>query len=134
MIAAIRIRGSEGIHRSVQDTLELLHLHKKNFCAIIQKKPSSIGMLRKAKDYITWGEIDDNTIKILYEKRGEEYKGNPERKTKYITVNGKKLKPFFRLHPPRGGFERAGIKQPYTLGGALGQRKDGISKLIQKMI
>ena len=24
-----------------------------------------------------------------------------------------KLKPFFRLHPPKGGFERKGIKKPF---------------------
>ena len=45
-----------------------------------------------------------------------------------------KLKPFFRLHPPKGGFEKAGIKKPFTVKGALGYRGDKINDLIKKML
>ena len=44
------------------------------------------------------------------------------------------LKNFFKLCPPRGGFERNSTKKPFSLGGALGYRKDKINELIQKMI
>ena len=44
------------------------------------------------------------------------------------------MKPFFRLHPPRKGFERKGIKMPFKLGGVLGPRGDKINNLIKKMI
>jgi large subunit ribosomal protein L30 len=40
----------------------------------------------------------------------------------------------FRLSPPRGGFERKGIKTPFTMGGALGNRKEKINDLIKRMI
>jgi large subunit ribosomal protein L30 len=43
-------------------------------------------------------------------------------------------KPFFRLKPPTGGFERKGIKQPYSVGGALGYRGKEINILIKKML
>ena len=44
------------------------------------------------------------------------------------------LKTFFKLCPPKGGFETKGIKQPYSLGGVLGYRKDKINELILKML
>ncbi len=44
------------------------------------------------------------------------------------------LKPFFRLSPPIGGFERAGIKKAYAEGGVLGYRGKEINKLISKML
>ena len=58
-------------------------------------------MLNVVKDYITWGEISSE-LKLEIEKtkteKGKEGKSNR----------------FYRLHPPRGGFERNGIKQPFS--------------------
>ena len=53
-------------------------------------------------------------------------------KASFKEVKG--LKPFFRLKPPEGGFERKGIKNPFSIGGALGYRKEKINQLIKKMI
>ncbi|MBW2970579.1 hypothetical protein KY320_00300, partial [Candidatus Woesearchaeota archaeon] len=53
---------------------------------------------------------------------------------KYITVNGKKLKPYFRLSPPRGGFERKGVKNSFKSGGAAGYRGSKMNELIKRMI
>jgi large subunit ribosomal protein L30 len=42
------------------------------------------------------------------------------------------IKPFFRLHPPRGGIDSAkhfGIKK-----GVLGNNKESINKLIERML
>ena len=44
------------------------------------------------------------------------------------------LKPIFRLRPPKKGYEREGIKKPFSVGGALGYRKDKINELLEKMI
>jgi len=133
-IAVLRIRGSEGVNRDIEKTLQLLHLYKRNYCAIVGSTPSIRGMLTKAKDYITYGTIDDSLLKTLYEKRGEEYKGEMLKKTKYVEFEGKKYKPFFRMHPPIGGFERKGIKTPFGIGGALGNRKEKINILLNKML
>jgi large subunit ribosomal protein L30 len=112
----------------------MMHLHRKHFASVIDPTPSMVGMLTKAKDYITWGTVDDATLKLLYEKRGQDYRGNPDKENKFIKVNSRKLKPYFRLHPPKGGFERGGIKRPFTTGGALGDRKDKIRDLLTRMI
>ena len=55
-----------------------------------------------------------------------------ENKKSFKDIPG--LKRFFRLTPPLKGFERGGIKKPFSLGGALGYRKDNINDLIKRMI
>ncbi|MBW2982255.1 uL30 family ribosomal protein [Candidatus Woesearchaeota archaeon] len=124
-IAVIRIRGLVGIKKGTADTLNMLRLYRKNYCIVLSGTPSILGMLNKVKDYITWGEINDETLKMLREKRLEKTKNK----------EGKVVeKKFFRLHPPRKGFARKGIKIPFKVGGALGNRKDKINDLIKRMI
>ena len=117
----IRIRGQIGIKRPIKDTLTMLRLYRKNYCVVVDKTPVFIGMAKKVKDYATYGEIDSETYKLLVEKRGEKDK------------NGE-LKKFFRLNPPRKGFERKGIKVSFTKGGALGYRGEKINDLLKRMI
>jgi len=120
-LAIIRIRGQIGIKKSIKDTMEMLRIYRKNYCTVVDKTSSFVGMTKKIKDYCTYGEIDSETYKLLVEKRGEK--------------NGKgELKRFFRLSPPRQGFERKGVKVSYTKGGALGYRGKEINKLIKKML
>ena len=137
-LAVVRIRGITGIKKSIKDTLNMLCLYHNNYCVVVND--SLLGMIKKTKDYVTWGEIDDETYRLLVEKRGEEFKGretDTKKKIsykKFIIINNKKYKKYFRLSPPRGGFERKGIKVPFTIGGALGYRKEKINELIKKMV
>ena len=130
-IAIIRIRGGINVRGDIKDAMAMLRLYRKNCCVVVNGSPSIMGTINKIKDYVTWGEIDDDTFKLLVEKRGELYKG---RKKRFIELGGKKYKLFFRLNPPRGGFERKGIKVPFTKSGALGYRKEKINDLIKKMV
>ena len=139
-LAAIRVRGLIGIKGRIEDTLKMLRLYKNNYCSVFPNNPVYSGMLKKAKDYITWGEIDDETFKILVDKRGEEFKGreaDSKKKINYkdfFVVNNKKIKKYFRLNPPRKGFERKGIKHSFKEGGALGYRGSVINDLIKRMV
>lgn len=54
-----------------------------------------------------------------------------ENKAKLSDIN---LKLPFRLTPPAKGFERKGIKIPYTMGGALGDRGTAINDLLKRMM
>ena len=132
----------------------MMRLFKKNHCAILKNDAVTQGMLQKVKDYITWGEVSEETIKLLLQKRGRIVGNKPlqeawvKEKTKmsldefakaYMdlkaelkTIPG--IKPYFRLTPPVKGFERKGIKKPYSMGGVLGYRKDHINDLIKRMI
>lgn len=153
-IAIIQVRGTIGVRPDVKKTFSLLKLIRKNSCTIRENDSVCKGMLEVVKDYVTWGEIDEGTLKLLFEKRGrivgckpltEEYL----KETMALTfdqfvkefIQGKKslknipgLKPFFRLKPPIHGYERGGIKKSFTIGGALGYRKDKINELIRRMI
>ena len=153
-IAVIRLRGITGIKRDIKDTMNMLRLYNKNHCIIIDNSQNMIGMLRKIKDYVTWGEVDEKTFRELLLKRGRTIgKKNLtldylKEKTKLSIdefvnefFNLKKnfkdipgLKPYFRLKPPVKGFERKGIKVPFSMGGALGYRKDKINDLILRML
>lgn len=122
-IAVIRIRGTTGVKEKIERTLTMLHLQKRNTCTVIENRPEMVGMLQVVKDFTTWGEIDEETYNLLVEKRGEK---DPK--------DDKKIKPFFRLNSPQKGFERKGIKYPFSLGGALGDRKEKINGLIKRMV
>ncbi len=139
-LALIRVRGNVNLRDDVKYTFSLLRLYRKNFCVVVEDNPTFKGMINKVKDYITYGEISDDVYKELVSKRGEEYKGK-EKDSKgkieykrFILVDGKKIKPFFRLNPPRGGFERKGIKVSFKAHGALGYREDKINDLLKRMI
>ena len=139
-IAAIRIRGLTQIKTTVEDTLKMLRLYRNNFCVVLPNTPVYMGMLKMSKDYITWGEIDDETFNLLVEKRGEPFRGresDASGKIKYndfVLLGGKKLKRYFRLNAPRKGFGRKGVKHTFTRGGALGYRGAAINELIKRMI
>ena len=153
---AIRIRGAVGTKRKILDTLKMLKMHKVNHGVLIWGIPSYIGMLVKCKDYIAYGEIDEKTLVRLLRVRGRVVGNKPltdeyiKNLTEYKNIkdfskallNGKiqysekfvyKLKPVFRLHPPRKGY-RGSIKKHYAEGGTLGNVGEYINELIHKML
>ena len=121
-IAIIRVRGLVRRSKDIADTLNMLKLHRKNYCVVYDHTPSIAGMVQKVKDFVTWGFIDEHTYAEL-KKRAEKDPRDP-----------KKIKKFFRMNPPRKGYGREGIKKPYHQGGALGNRKEEINDLIARML
>ncbi|MEA3254513.1 MAG: 50S ribosomal protein L30 [Candidatus Altiarchaeota archaeon] len=154
-IAMIRVRGRVHVRKGIDDTLKLLNLTRVNHCVVIDDRVQYKGMINKVNDYVTWGEINTKAFEKLLKERGR-LTGNKsvddtylKEKTSYNSLNdfvdafmkfnaGLKdipgLKPVFRLNPPEKGYERKGIKKPYTKGGALGYRGEKINELIGKMI
>jgi len=153
LFAVVRLRGEVGVNKKIAITLELLRLHKKHRCVLIPANKNNMGMISKVKDYCTFGEVDEEVIRELLQKRGR-IAGDQQLTAEFLKKNkltfetfAKKLmnmeirikeidglKPFFKLHPPRGGFEREGIKKPFTMHGSLGYRRADINKLLRKMI
>ncbi len=151
--AVVRIRGTVNVNPQIKRTLQLLRLTRANHCTLVQETDEMKGMLQKAKDYITWGEIDEAMLTRLLQHRGrikgdtaltEEYVSsatsckNMETLAKALIDQSIKLnevpdlKPVFRLHPPNNGFE--GIKRSYKMNGALGYRGSAINTLLERMI
>ena len=120
-LALVLVRGLVRIKTNIVATLYTLRLRQSHACVVIDDTPSNRAAAVKCKDYLTYGEINDETYRLLVEKRGRKDKEG-------------KLKKYFLLHPPRGGFERKGIKNPFTTGGALGYRGTKINDLIKKML
>jgi len=124
-IVVVLVRGTINSKQEVKGTLTMLRLYRKNYCVLLNPTPSILGMVKRVSRHVTWGEIDEPTLKLLKERRTETTKS---KEGKEIT------RPFFRLQPPRKGFGRKGIKIPFKLGGGIGYRGDKINDLIQRMI
>ena len=151
-IAVVLIRGLVNVPHTKKKTLEYLRLKQKHSCCVLDDNEVNRGMINKVRDYITFGEIDEKTYLTMLEKRGEligKKKANEDKKVNLKEISEKyfkgelklremslkyNLKPFFRLHPPIGGFEKKGIKAPFTKGGVLGNRSEQIKDLINKML
>ena len=117
MIAAIRIKGRVHRRRDIEDTLAMLRLNRKMHCVVLKESPTVKGMLQKVKDVITWGEVDEDTLRMMIVKRGRKA-GNKkltaeEAESAFNDIKvGKKppIKPVFRLTPPSKGFKKS-VKQ-----------------------
>lgn len=152
-LAAVRIRGTVNVRKEVENTLRMLNLQRDCHATLIDDRPSFLGMLRKAQDIITWGEVSKETISILLKKRGRTVGDKPltddyARKIGYSSLDDladaiynlkvtlkdlPRVKPVFRLHPPRKGFKRS-IKKSYRAGGEAGYRGEDINDLIRRMV
>jgi len=129
--------------------MNIAKIHNLSF---VDDRTSYKGMLQKAKDTISWGEVDANSVEKVRSKWGRLPGNKPltdvymKEKTKYPTIKAfaqaftelkadlkdiPELKPFFRLHPPRKGYEAT--KLPYSTGGSLGYRGETINQLIKRM-
>ncbi|MFQ6064928.1 MAG: 50S ribosomal protein L30 [Candidatus Bathyarchaeia archaeon] len=151
-LAVIRVRGTSDIPRDIRETLKMLHLTRNCHATLIDNRPSYLGMLRKAQNCLTWGEISKENIQHLLEKRGrlignrkltEEYAQQigydslgdlagaiHELKIEYASLRD--IKPIFRLRPPKKGF-KGKVKRSYTAGGVTGYRGEAINELIKRM-
>jgi ribosomal protein L30/L7E len=120
LICALRIRGIRNIKPKQRHTLKLLGLYKVNNAIIVKDKQEIMQMLHVAKDYITYGpineEIKNEARKILND---------------FISSNKNRFSYTFRLRPPTKGYKN--IKLPYNASGDLGKR-DEMDSLIKRMI
>ncbi|MEM5811754.1 MAG: 50S ribosomal protein L30 [Candidatus Aenigmatarchaeota archaeon] len=149
MLAVIKVRSSIGASRKIRDTLKLLKLEKVNSCTLVDNSTSFLGMLNVVKDFVTYGEIDKETLIELLSKRlrTKDNKVVDEKLLKEITgyenfekfseallkkeANLKEFKKVFPLKPPKGGYKS--IKEAYPKGD-LGYRGIEINKLIKRML
>ncbi len=153
MIAVIRIRGTPNIEPRIKLGLGSLRLHRPNNMALLPNDNQSRQMVQRVKDYVTFGEIDGKTLTQVFERRLETLAGRradeaflKERKISgfaqlsaqalegKIRLNALGISNVCRLHPPRKGHKRKGIKAPYSSGGALGNRGQEINELIMRMV
>lgn len=151
--AVIRLRGKGDLRREIKDTLTMLHLTRQNHCVVVPQNPTFLGMLQLVKDYVTWGEVDEQVLAKALLRRGRRVGDKPiddafvKDHSKYKSIwdlsqavakgeaslkDVKELRPVLRLHPAVGGL--SAIKRGYHDGGDLGYRGKAINDLIQRML
>jgi large subunit ribosomal protein L30 len=138
-ICVIRIKGDVGIKQEIREAFTRLRLGKKYTCVVITNcSKERVGMIRQLRDSVAFGKISKDIFEKLVEARGQlidKTKKIDAKKVveelgkgkKYETLN---LKPFFRLHPPRGGIK----SKLHFPKGVLGDNKDEINKLVERML
>ncbi|MDD5172094.1 MAG: uL30 family ribosomal protein [Candidatus ainarchaeum sp.] len=141
-LAVIRIRGVRKIAPRIKKTMELLKLEKPNHCVLVNDSPQMLGMLGKAKDYVTYGPVDEATVLTLLKKRGRKGQEllravldeNALKKAAKEIFAGQKTSdyahPVFRLSPPSKGYRN--IRATYP-NGELGKRED-MAPLLKRMM
>lgn len=152
-ICVVRVRGTISASRDVRETLKMLRLTRNNYAVLIDNRPSFIGMLKAAQNFITWGEDSKEIVHMLITKKGR-LVGNKKLTEEYAQTAGFKsltelaeaifncrieylklpnVQPVFKLHPPTKGF-KGKIKKSYGAGGELGYRGEKINELIKRMV
>lgn len=139
MIAVIRIKGMVGLKTGINSTLDRLRLRRKYACVVFANpSKEQLGMIKKLRDFVAFGEINSETFGKLVEARGQlidktkkvdlkKAAGELEKGKSYEELN---LKPFFRLHPPRKGIK----SRVHFPRGVLGNNQDKINDLIERML
>lgn len=116
-IAIIRISGMVKVNKNIEEALYRLKLRRKYACVVVKPTKEILGMIKKVRYHVSYGEITKDVYDKLVKERGKKNKEG-------------KLKPFFRLHPPRKGIKS---KLQATEGGVLG-KNNNINKLIERML
>ncbi len=140
MIAVIRICGNVNIKAGTRETLNRLNLRKKYSCVVLRPVKDRLGMIKRVKDFVAFGEIKKDVFEKLVKERGQlidKTKKVEAKKAVEEFEKGKRfeelgLKPFFRLHPPRGGIDSK--KHFGVAKGILGNNKEHINQLIERML
>jgi large subunit ribosomal protein L30 len=149
----VRVRGSISAQREARETLDMLRLARTNHAVLVDNRPAFVGMLKRVRNYVTWGEVSPETVALLLQKRGR-LAGNKKLTDEYAQKIGYKslgelaeavasckveyrklpdMQPIFKLHPPTKGF-KGKTKKSYGAGGEAGYRGEGINELIKRMV
>lgn len=139
MIITIRISGLVGRNKNIKETLHRLRLRRKYTAVLLKSTQENLKLLKKIRDHIAYGDIDKQTLLELIEKRAilkkKGYKIKPESIISQLEKDSKNLdiKPFFRLHPPRGGID---AKNHFGTSrkAVLGDNKEKINDLVRRML
>jgi len=152
-LVIIRVRGLSDISQEIKDTLRMLRLTRNCHATLVDNRPAYLGMLHKAQNYVTWGEISKENLALLLKKRGRLI-GDKKLTDEYAQEIGynslddlaeavyklhveysclPKVKAVFRLHPPKKGY-KGKVKRSYAAGGVTGYRREAINDLLKRMM
>jgi len=152
-LVVVRVRGLSNISQEIKDTLRMLRLTRNCHATLMDNRPAYLGMLRKAQNYVTWGEISKENVALLLKERGRLI-GDKKLTDEYVQEIGynslddlaeavynleveysclPKVKAVFRLRPPKKGY-KGKVKRSYAAGGVTGYRGEAINNLLKRMM
>lgn len=140
MILIIRISGMVNMTEKMQETLYRIKLRRKYAAVLLQLTTNNIKLLRRIRNHVAYGNINREALIELIKKRAQ-----PKDKSKKINsekvleqlekgnLGSLDIKPFFRLHPPRGGID---AKNHFGTSkkAVLGDNKEKINDLVRRML
>lgn len=138
MILVIRISGLVEVDRRINEALDRIRLRRKYSAILLRETAENMKLLQKIRNFVAYGDVTDETLLLLIQKRAMSVGGKKIDAKSVVEQLKKKdldeldIKPFFRLHPPRGGIVTKfhfGVKQ-----GVLGDNKGKINDLVRRML
>jgi len=138
-LLVVNLHGMINVPGRTRTALEGLGITKKFSATVVSDDESTVGALKRCKDYIAWSEVDEATLlsllkqkaRISQRKRLDEgslrsigFEDYESLASKIIAGGGrlssvKGMLPYFNLNPPKGGFKRSTRRQ-FREGGTLG--------------
>lgn len=139
MLVIIRISGQVEMLSDAKETLFRMRLRKKYSAILMRETEGNMKLLQNVRNFVAYGPIDASTLELLISKRGKALDSKNKGRIDYkkvaeiIAKDGIEksgLKPFFRLHPPRGGID----SKTHFPKGVLGDNGEEINKLVRRML
>ncbi|MGC8555858.1 MAG: 50S ribosomal protein L30, partial [Conexivisphaera sp.] len=124
MLLVLRVRGDVGTRHAAEEALKRLNLRRRHNATLVPDTPEYRGMLMGVKDYVAWCPAGRDTVISLLRRRARTPGWRPlteevlrqhgfssfEELADAIVEGRVRLselgwvKPYFALHPPRGGY------------------------------
>lgn len=123
-LLVIRMRGEIGTNRGVIDTFKMLGMKKMYSFAIMEKTPTTIGMVKKLDNFVSWGEPTAETEKMLENVGAKRKRSESSASVGPLSLVG-------GLKSPKGGFKSKKLRYPR---GNLGNCGAAINDIVKKMI
>ncbi len=136
MILVIRISGLVEMPSDAQEALFRMRLRKKYSAVLLKENPENLKLLQHVRNFIAFGKIDSRTFEELLSKRAvstDKKRIDAKKAAGIIEKDSAEkagIKPFFRLHPPRGGID----SKSHFPRGVLGDNGEKINELVRRML
>lgn len=152
LILVVNVHGAINSSAPVRKALGELKVLRRFSASVVSDDVSTVGTLKRCKEFVAWAPVDSELLGALLKKRGMVtttkeldsaslkkmgFKKHEELAEKMVKENLRLsavegVRPFFRLAPPRGGFKRSMRRQAME-GGVLGSNPK-LPDIVKRMI
>jgi len=152
LLLVVNLHGKIDSSAPVRKALSELKVERRFSASVVPDDGPTTGMLRLCKDFVAWGPVDLKLLVELLKRRGMVtesrrldaaalsalgFKKHEELASKIMKGEARLssfegLRPFFRLHPPKGGFKASSRRQASERG-ILGNNPR-LAELVKRMI